>query len=107
MLQCFVHIWVFYLCVSALVCVRVRGEECVCDLKALSLRYNGVFDKQLKGRLCLVTPHSVVNARHSCHSSLYALRQATGLSGIPLFSICLRTPLNMSAAVCVSEENSL
>lgn len=82
--------------------------ECVCDIKALSSRHNGVFDRREKGRLCLVTPHSVVNARHSCHSSLYALRQATGLSGIPLLSICPRTPLTIvCVSVCVSEEKSL
>lgn len=51
-----------------------------------------------------MTPHSVVNARHSCHSSLYALRQATGLSGIPLLSVCPRTALSLCiGSVCVSE----
>lgn len=78
--------------------------ECVCDIKALSSHHNGVFDRREKERLCLVTPHSVVNARHSCHSSLYALRQATGLSGIPLLSVCPRTALSLCiGSVCVRE----
>lgn len=77
--------------------------ECVRDIKVLSSHHNGVFDRQENERLCLVTPHSVVNARHSCHSSLYALRQATGLSGIPLLSIGPRTPLTMCVSVCVTE----
>lgn len=75
--------------------------ECVCDIKALSSHHNGVFDRREKEGLCLVTPHSVVNARHSCHSFLYALRQATGLSGIPLLSICPRTPLTMCVSLYV------
>lgn len=78
--------------------------ECVCDIKALSSHHNGVFDRREKERLCLVTPHSVVNARHCCHSSLYALRQATGLSGIPLLSVCPRTALSLCiSSVCVRE----
>lgn len=81
----------------------MRGM-CVCDIKALSSHHNGVFDRREKEGLCLVTPHSVVNARHSCHSSLYALRQATGLSGIPLLSVCPRTALSLCiGSVCVSE----
>lgn len=51
-------------------CWRAASMECVCDIKALSSWHNGVFDRQEKGRLCLVTPHSVVNAQHCCHSSL-------------------------------------
>lgn len=102
------------MCICACVCVCVECVyeaggggacvECVCDIKVLSSHHNGVFDRQENERLCLVTPHSVVNARHSCHSSLYALRQATGLSGIPLLSICPRTPLTMCVSVCVTEE---